>query len=153
MTAETIIAVWNLLTIFTGFSAAPTQLFRPVISLSTLLRPRWKKKERRESEFDQKHNIRDVIGGRTCADRFRCFSIYRGNTCGDVVCFYPFFRFFLSCFPRRENYIAKRHVTLSQRRGIVPWRNSCAIIRESQHGCRHLSIHSHLLSDVHWRHR
>lgn len=44
MTFVTIKGEWNLLTIFTGFSAAPTELFRTVISLSTLLHPRWKKK-------------------------------------------------------------------------------------------------------------
>lgn len=33
--------------------------------------------------------------------------------------------------------------------GYRPLRISCAIIRERHHGCRHLSIHSHLLSDVH----
>lgn len=48
-----------------------------------------KKKKQRESEFDQKHNFRDVIGSRTCADRFRCFSIYRGNTCAMLlICFF-----------------------------------------------------------------
>lgn len=74
-----------------------------------------KKKERRESEFDQKHNFRDVISGRACADRFRCFSIYRGNTCGEMCrfCFslssffsYFFnvflFFFFYACFLHRE---------------------------------------------------
>lgn len=86
-----------------------------------------KKKERRESEFDQKHNFRDVISGQACADRFRCFSIYRGNTCGEmcrfclllVVVFFltssTFFSFFSSTlvFSTAKNYIAKKHATLS----------------------------------------
>lgn len=79
-----------------------------------------KKKERRESEFDQKHNFRDVISGRACANRFRCFSIYRGNTCGDVAFFFVFsVSFFFASFLHHENYIAKRHATLSRRYGIV----------------------------------
>ena len=132
------------------------------------------------NEFDQKHNFRDVIGGRACANRFRCFSIYRGNTCGEMCrlpsprrrrlrlrrrrCFFlsflflfpllpPCFSLFSSvrlCSPLRENYIAKRHAALSRRRGADrSLRISCAIIRENHRGCRHLSIHSHLLSDVH----
>lgn len=67
------------------------------------------------NEFDQKHNFRDVIGGRACANRFRCFSIYRGNTCGEMCrlpsprrrrlrlrrrCFFFLFCFFSPFFPR-----------------------------------------------------
>lgn len=110
--------------IFTGLSAAPTELFRAIISHSTLLRPRCgraKKKGRRESEFDQKHNFRDVIGGRACAVRIRCFSIYRGNTCAFVGCFFfrpPFlfptgFSYIFLSSDTERHYIAMKHATLS----------------------------------------
>lgn len=122
-----------------------------------------KKKERRESEFDQKHNFRDVISGRACADRFRCFSIYRGNTCGEmcrfclllVVVFFLLLQrfslfFLLRLFsPPQKTTSLRSTQHYRDNAGYRPLRISCAIIRERHHGCRHLSIHSHLLSDVH----
>lgn len=120
MTFVTIKGEWNLLTIFTGFSAAPTELFRTVISLSTLLHPRWKKKgtaRKRvwsKAQFSWRHRW---PGMRKQISVF--FHLPRKHVwrCSFFLRFFCFF--FFASFLHRENYIAKRHATLSRRYDIA----------------------------------
>lgn len=136
-----------LLTILTGWSAAPTELSRPIISLSTSFTSAMRKKNNGERASLIKSTIfvtSSVVGhaqadfgvfpftAETRVPR-RPFIIPRPD--------FPFFsrgslgRFASSGLLGRwlsrrllhgredeRNYIARRHETLSRRRGIVPWR-------------------------------
>lgn len=66
-----------------------------------------REKTHRECSFDQKHNFRDVIGGRACANWFRWFSMHGETRATD--------RSTPLMFPHSALHIAKKHAALSRR--------------------------------------
>lgn len=68
---------------------------------------REREKTHRECSFDQKHNFRDVIGGRACANWFRWFSMH-GETRATS-------RSTPLLFPHSALHIAKKRAALSRR--------------------------------------
>lgn len=140
-----------------SYRAFPCDYFTLHIITSTMLEDKKKGTARErvwsKAQFSWRHRRSSMRGPISVF-----FHLPRKHVCVCACFFFVFFpqRIFSYIFshpPRRDTTSLRNTRHYRDDAVIVRCEFRVRLFARASNGCRHLSIHSHLLSDVHWRHR